>query len=63
MRHAIFGALILSLQLVGVSVAAAAVPANGSPIAKTNLSSDVIQVGGGCGKRYWRNPKTGKCEP
>jgi hypothetical protein len=58
MPYAIFGALILSLRLVGVSVAAAAVPANGSPIAKTNL----IQVGGGCGKRYWRNPKTGKCE-
>jgi hypothetical protein len=34
MRYAIFGTLILSLQLLGVSVAAAAVPANGSPIAK-----------------------------
>jgi hypothetical protein len=37
MRYAIFGALILSLRLVGVSVAAAAVPANGSLIAKTNF--------------------------
>jgi hypothetical protein len=63
MRYAILGALILSLQLLGPSIAAAAMPANGNALVKTNTSRDVIQVGGGCGKRYWRNPKTGKCEP
>jgi hypothetical protein len=62
MRYAIFAALILSLELFGVSVAAAAMPANGSALVKANSSTGVIQVGGGCGKRSWPNPKTGKCE-
>lgn len=41
MRYAIFGALILSLELLGVSVAGA-IPANGNAIVKAG-SSDVIQ--------------------
>jgi hypothetical protein len=61
MRYAIFGALILSLELLGVSVAGA-MPANGNAVVKANSSRDVIQVGGGCGAKFWPNRKTGKCE-
>jgi hypothetical protein len=61
MRYAIFGALILSLELPGVSVAGA-IPANGNAIVKTG-SSFVIQVFAGCGAKYKPNKKTGKCEP
>jgi hypothetical protein len=63
MRYAIFGAVILSLELFGVSFAAAAMPANGSAIVKANSSRDVIQVFGGCGAKYKPNKKTGQCEP
>jgi hypothetical protein len=63
MRYAIFGALILSLELFGVSVAAAAMPANGNAIVKAGSSRDVIQVMEGCGAKYKRNHRTGQCEP
>jgi hypothetical protein len=63
MRYAIFGALILSLELFGVSFAAAAMPANGSPVMKAGSSRDVFQVFGGCGAKYKPNKQTGKCEP
>lgn len=56
MRYAIFGALILSLELFGVSFATAAMPANGSAIVKAN-SRDVIQVAGGCGRHHHRDSK------
>jgi hypothetical protein len=62
MRYAIAGALILSLELFGVSFASAAMPANGNAIVKASSSTDVIQVGGGCGAKRWPNKKTGKCE-
>jgi hypothetical protein len=62
MRYAILGALILSLEAFGVSVAGAAMPANGQLIVKASSSRDVIQVGGGCGAKFWRNKQTGKCE-
>jgi hypothetical protein len=62
MRYAIFGALILSLEVFGISVAGAAMPARGQAIAKASSSRDVIQVGGGCGAKFWRNKQTGKCE-
>jgi hypothetical protein len=62
MRYAIFGALILSLEVFGISVAGAAMPARGQAIAKASSSRDVIQVWYGCGgKRIW-NKKTKKCE-
>jgi hypothetical protein len=61
MRYAIFGALILSLELVGVSVAAAAIPANGNAVLKASSSSDVIQVMQGCGKHFHR--EKGQCVP
>jgi hypothetical protein len=61
MRYAIFGAIILSLQLLGASVPASAMPASGNVIVKAN--SSVIQVFGGCGAKYKPNKKTGKCEP
>jgi hypothetical protein len=60
MRYAILGALILSLEAFGVSVAGAAMP--GQVIVKASSSRDVIQVGGGCGAKFWRNKQTGKCE-
>jgi hypothetical protein len=61
MRYAIFCALILSLELVGVSVAAA-IPANGNAIVKAGSSRDVIQVYGGCGAWMKWNKRTKKCE-
>jgi hypothetical protein len=63
MRYAIFGALILSLELVGASVAAAAIPANGNAVSKVVSSRDVIPVMQGCGAKYKRNKQTGQCEP
>jgi hypothetical protein len=63
MRFAIFGALILSLELVGVSVAAAATPANGNAVVKADSRRDVIPVMQGCGAKYKRNKQTGQCEP
>jgi len=62
MRYAIFGALILSLELLGVSVAAAAMPTAANAIVKANSPRDVIQVMGGCGKHYHRD-RAGKCVP
>jgi hypothetical protein len=49
MRYAIFGALILGLELLGASIASAAMPANGNAVVKADSSRDVIQVWGGCG--------------
>jgi hypothetical protein len=63
MRYAIFGAMILSLELLGASIPASAMPASGNVIVKANSSRDVIQVFGGCGAKYKPNKKTGKCEP
>jgi hypothetical protein len=63
MRYAIFGALILSLEFVGVSVASAGMPASGNVIVKADSSRDVIQVMEGCGAKYKRNHRTGQCEP
>jgi hypothetical protein len=62
MRYAILGALILSLEFLGTSMPASAMPLNGKVIVKGGSSTDVIQTGGGCGARYWRNKQTGKCE-
>ena len=62
MRYAIFGALILGLEMFGVTFATAAMPANGNAIVKPGSSRDVIQVGGGCGAKRWPNKKTGQCE-
>jgi hypothetical protein len=62
MRYAIFGALILSLELLGASIAAAAMPANGNAIVKAGSSRDVIQVYGGCGAWMKWNKRTKKCE-
>jgi hypothetical protein len=61
MRFAIFGALILSLEMFGVTFATAAMPANGNAFMKPE-SRDVIQAGGGCGAKRWPNKKTGQCE-
>jgi hypothetical protein len=44
MRAAIFSALIISLQLLGISISTAAMPLNGNAVVKTNSSRDVIQV-------------------
>jgi hypothetical protein len=62
MRYAIFGALILGLELLGVSISTAAMPLNGNAVAKTHSSRDVIQVYGGCGMWMKYNPRTKKCE-
>jgi hypothetical protein len=62
MRYAITGALILNIQLFGISFVSAAMPANGNAIVKASSSTDVVQVGGGCGAKRWPNKKTGKCE-
>jgi hypothetical protein len=63
MRYAILGAaLILGLELFGVSVAGA-IPAGGNAIVKTNSSRDFIPVMQGCGAKYKRNKQTGQCEP
>jgi hypothetical protein len=62
MRYAIFGALILSLELLAVSVASAAMPANRSAVVKADSSRDVIQVWGGCGGKRHFNKATRKCE-
>jgi hypothetical protein len=61
MRYAIFGALILSLELLGVS-AAGAIPASGNAVVKAGSSRDVIQVWGGCGGKRHFNKQTRKCE-
>jgi hypothetical protein len=62
MRYAIFGALIRSLDLLGASIATAAMPATGHPNLKADSSRDLIQVWYGCGgKRVW-NKKTKRCE-
>jgi hypothetical protein len=61
MRYAIFGALILSLELFGVSFASA-MPANKNAIVKTD-SGDVVEIFAGCGKNYKPNRQTHKCEP
>jgi hypothetical protein len=59
MRYAIFGAaLILSLELLGASIATA-MPANRNAIVKAN-STDVIKVIDGCGIHQHRD-KTGTC--
>jgi hypothetical protein len=63
MRYAIFGALILSLELFGVSAASAGTPASGNAIVEAGSSRDVIQVMEGCGAKYKRNHRTGQCEP
>ena len=62
MRYAIFSALIISLQMLGVSISTAAMPLNGNAVVKTNSSRDVIQVYGGCGQWMKYNPRTKKCE-
>ena len=62
MRYAIFGLLILSLELLGASVAGA-IPANGNGFVKVDSSRDVIPVMQGCGAKYKRNKQTGQCEP
>jgi hypothetical protein len=62
MRYAIFGALIISLELLGVSVSTAAMPLKGNAAVKTNPSRDVIEVYGGCGMWMKYNPRTKKCE-
>jgi len=61
MRYAIFGALIVSLELFGVSFASAAMPANGSDVVKAG--SSVVQVMQGCGKHYHRDRATKQCVP
>jgi hypothetical protein len=62
MRYAIFGLLILGLELLGLSIASAATPASGNPFVKAASTTDLIQVWYGCGgKRIW-NKKTKKCE-
>jgi hypothetical protein len=61
MRYAIFGALILGLELLGVSVTAA-MPANKNAVVKID-SRDVIETFAGCGKNYKPNKQTHKCEP
>jgi len=63
MRYAIFGALILSMELLGASIPASAMPPNGAPIVKAGSSSNVIQVMEGCGAKYKRNHRTKQCEP
>jgi hypothetical protein len=63
MRYAIFGALILSLELVGASIATAAMPVNGNAVVKADSSKDLIPVMQGCGAKYKRNKQTGQCEP
>jgi hypothetical protein len=63
MRYAIFGALILSLELLGASIPASAMSANGNATLKADLPRDVIQVYAGCGAKYKPNKQTGKCEP
>jgi hypothetical protein len=62
MRYAIFGALIVSLELLGVSIASAAMPASGNAIVKAGSSRDLIQVWYGCGGKRVFNKKTKKCE-
>jgi hypothetical protein len=62
MRYAIFGALILTLEFLGASIPASAMPANGNAIVKAG-TSDVVRVFAGCGKNYKPNKTTGKCEP
>jgi hypothetical protein len=62
MRYAIFGALILGVELLGVSIPTAAMPLSGNAAVKTNSSGDVIQVYGGCGQWMKYNPRTKKCE-
>ena len=42
MRYAIFGALILSLELFGASIATAAMPTSGNAIVNSDLSRYVI---------------------
>jgi hypothetical protein len=62
MRYAIFlGALIVSLDLLGASIANA-VPVSGNAIVNAN-SRDLIPVMQGCGAKYKRNKQTGQCEP
>jgi hypothetical protein len=62
MRYAIFGAFVLGLELLGPSIASAAMPANGNAAVAADSSRDLIQVWYGCGgKRIW-NKKTKKCE-
>jgi hypothetical protein len=62
MRYAIFGALILSLEFFGVSLAAA-MPTNGNAVVRAGSSKDLIPVMQGCGAKYKRNKQTGQCEP
>jgi hypothetical protein len=62
MRYAIFGALILSLELFGVSFATAAMPANDRGSVNAGAPKDLIQVMAGCGWHQKPNRKTGKCE-
>jgi hypothetical protein len=52
MRYAIFGALILSLEIFGASVAAAAMPTSGNAVVNADLSKNVIQVYAGCGLKF-----------
>jgi hypothetical protein len=59
MRYAIFGALIVSLELFAGSIASAAMPASGNAIV---TSRDLIQVWYGCGGKRVLNKKTKKCE-
>jgi hypothetical protein len=61
MRYAIFGAFVLGLELLGPSIASAAMPAIGNAVVKASSSSDVIQVMQGCGKHYHR--EKGQCVP
>ena len=42
MRYGIFSALILGLELLGVSIATAAMPLNGNAVVKTHSPRDVI---------------------
>ena len=58
----LFGLLVVSLELLGASIASA-MPTNGSTIVKAELSRSVIEIFGGCGAKYKPNKKTGKCEP
>jgi hypothetical protein len=62
MRCIVFlGALLVSAELLGASIAAAAMPANGTLFTKTNSSGNVTDLRG-CGQWMKYNPRTEKCE-
>ena len=56
MRYIVFSsALILSLELLGASIATA-MPLAGSAVVASSSSTDVIEVSGGCGWFRHRGP-------